>query len=55
MLNVGKALLRTRGFTGSLETAHHGMQDLSAGAAIPEHVTLKVNGASIQHPASFAS
>jgi hypothetical protein len=33
MLNVAKAMLRVRGFRGPLEMAHHGLQDLSAGAA----------------------
>jgi hypothetical protein len=53
MLNVGKAVLRTRGFTGPLESADHGLSDQSAAAANPEHVTLKVKGPSVQHPRVF--
>jgi hypothetical protein len=53
MLNVGKAVLRTRGFTGPLERAHHGLHDTSAGAVVPEAVTLKVAGPSPTSPRVF--
>lgn len=53
MLKVAKAMLRVRGFRGSLEMAHHGLQDLSAGAAAPQRVTLKVKGPSAPHPRVF--
>jgi hypothetical protein len=42
ILNVGKALLLVRGFKDSLEKAHHGLIDLSAGTAAPERVRLQV-------------
>lgn len=35
VLNLGKALLRTRGFSHPLESAHHGLRDTSAGTADP--------------------
>jgi hypothetical protein len=53
MLNVGKAVLRTRGFTGILERADHGLKDTSAGATVPELVTLRVKGSSSQSPRVF--
>lgn len=53
MLNVGKAVLRTRGFTAPLERAHHGLHDTSAGAVVPEAVTLKVAGPSPTSPRVF--
>jgi hypothetical protein len=53
MLNVGKAVLLIRGFPGPLERAHHGLADTSAGAALPELVTLKVKGPSASSPRVF--
>jgi len=53
VLNLGKALLRMRGFTHSLESAHHGLQDTSAGTADPAQATLKVKGPSTSNPRVF--
>src|SRR4051794_24292727 len=50
MLNVGKALLRTRAFPHPLERAHHGLQDQSAGVADPKLVTIKAMGPSTTNP-----
>lgn len=50
MLNVGKALLRTRGFAHPLEKAHHGLSDRSAGTADPTQVLIEVEGSSITSP-----
>lgn len=50
MLNVGKALLRTRGFAHPLEKAHHGLSDQSAGTADPTQVTIQVKGPSTTSP-----
>jgi hypothetical protein len=50
MLNVGKALLRTRAFPHPLERAHHGLQDQSAGVADPTLVTIKAKGPSTDQP-----
>lgn len=54
MLNVGKATLRVRGYAGSLERAHHGLHDLSAGTASPDQVQLKALGPSSQNPRIFS-
>ena len=53
ILNVGKALLRIRGFTDPLESAHHGLQDTSAGTADPTQATVKVRGPSTSNPRVF--
>jgi YaaC-like Protein len=53
VLNLGKALLRMRGFGASLESAHHGLQDTSAGTADPAQATLKVKGPSSSNPRVF--
>ncbi len=53
MLNVGKALLRLRNPTIKLEAAHHGLQDLSAGAVEPRQVQIKVKAASSNYPRVF--
>jgi hypothetical protein len=53
MLNVGKAALRIRGFTASLERAHHGLKDLSAGTAQPQQVTLEALGPDTNSPRVF--
>lgn len=53
MLNVGKAVLRVRGFTPSLEQARHGLRDTPAGTAAPDRVTLRVEGASPTRPRIF--
>jgi hypothetical protein len=50
MLNVGKALLRSRAFPHPLERAHHGLQDLSAGVADPTLVNIKTMGPSTTSP-----
>ena len=50
MLNVGKALLRTRGFAHRLERADHGLSDQSAGTADPTQVQIKAKGPSTTSP-----
>lgn len=53
VLNVGKALLRLRGISQSLERAHHGLLDKSAGTADPTQATLDVAGMSATSPRVF--
>lgn len=53
ILNVGKTLLKVRSFEPSLETAHHGLTERSAGTAELENVRIGVRGKSVDSPRIF--